>query len=249
VRCWHALVLLLVPVVATAQAAVTTRNTNLRRDASVNHSPIRLLQAKDTVTLLSTTKQAGFYHVIADDSTKGWMWARNLRVLTADNLLLPPAPPPAAPNLEIAGRHTYAGCGDGLWHHVYNPARLLIHQKCVTVTGIIVDPTAGNAHPKSDGVRHEADGDTHGWLKLDPQFVTMLNAGNQSKEDGNLVFELVCHYTVTQEDAKSSCQGFKDQTPIPKPGTHVKIRGTFVQDDNHQHWNEIHPVSSLRVIP
>jgi len=31
--------------------------------------------------------------------------------------------------------------------------------------GTIVDATNGG---KPDGVRHEADGDTHGWLKVDP---------------------------------------------------------------------------------
>jgi hypothetical protein len=77
----------------------------------------------------------------------------------------------------------------------------------------------------------------------------MLNAGNQSDQDKNLVFELLCHYPVTQTDATTSCTGFKDHTVIPKPGTHVEIRGTLVQDDNHAKWNEVHPVSSIRVIP
>src|ERR1700730_1156903 len=98
-------------------------------------------------------------------------------------------PPPAV----TLGSSTTAGCCDGLWKHVYHPERLIIHQQCVTVTGTIVDATNGN---RLDGDRHERDGDTHGWLKLDPQFTNMLNAGNTSDEHGNLVFELVCHYTV-----------------------------------------------------
>jgi len=53
----------------------------------------------------------------------------------------------------------------------------------------MVDATKGS---ERDGVRHEADGDTHGWLKLDSQFQNLLNAGNISDEGGNLVFEIVC---------------------------------------------------------
>ena len=39
----------------------------------------------------------------------------------------------------------------------------------------------------------------------------------------------------------------KDHTKIPSVGTHVVITGTFVQDTNHSKWNEIHPVSSIKV--
>ena len=48
-----------------------------------------------------------------------------------------------------------------------------------------MDATNGK---NADGVRHEADGDTHGWLKLDPAFTDLLNAGNVTAEDGNMVF-------------------------------------------------------------
>lgn len=139
------------------------------------------------------------------------------------------------------------GCGDGLWQHVYHPSRLLVKQDCVTVTGVIVDATAGQANHQADGMRHEPDGDTHGWLQVDPQFAAMINAGNTSDEGGNLVFEIVCHYTVTQPDAQSACSGFADHTTIPPVGSHVAITGTFVQEKNHKQWNEIHPVSRIQV--
>ena len=84
-------------------------------------------------------------------------------------------------------------------------------------------------------------------MKVDSQFANLLNAGNTSDEGGNLVFEIVCHFTVTQADAKAACVGFKDHTTIPPVGTHVAISGTFVQDTNHAKWNEIHPVSSIKV--
>jgi hypothetical protein len=118
--------------------------------------------------------------------------------------------------------------------------------ECVTVSGIIVDATNGHSQ---DGVRHEADGDTHGWLRLDPQFANLLNDGNVTAQSGNLVFEIVCHYHVTQADAKPACSAFTDPVAIPPVGSHVQMSGSFVQDNNHQRWNEIHPVSRIVVIP
>jgi hypothetical protein len=32
-------------------------------------------------------------------------------------------------------------------------------------------------------------------------------------------------------------------------GSHVRIVGTYVQDTFHAHWMEIHPVTSITVIP
>jgi len=136
-------------------------------------------------------------------------------------------------------------CDATLWKHVYNPSRLTVHDPCVSVTGTIVDATKGKRH---DGLRHEADGDTHGWLKLDPGQEKYLNAGNKSNEDGNLVFEVVCKFKVTQADAKVACSDYVSTIVIPPVGTHVRMTGSWVMDDNHAHWNEIHPVSRIEVI-
>jgi hypothetical protein len=139
------------------------------------------------------------------------------------------------------------GCGDSLWEHVYHPTRLLVQHDCVTITGTIVDATLNEATHQPDGVRHEADGDTHGWLKVDPTFSNLINPGNTSDEGGNLVFEIVCHYAVTQPDAVQPCTGFTDHLTIPPVGSHVAITGTLVTETNHAKWNEIHPVSSITV--
>ena len=231
------------------QTAVTTRSTNLRRDSSTRHAPIRLLEAGEQLSLLAPQKRNGYYHVETSDSASGWVWARNIRIDTAAAVaphLENVAPGPVVIGPAVPGSNSLAGCGDGLWHHVYHPNRLLVMNECVTVTGTIVDDTNGR---NSDGVRHEADGDTHGWLRPDPPFANLLDSGNRTAENGDLVFEIVCHYRVTQADAKPSCSTFADHTVIPPVGSHVAITGTFVQDTNHQRWNEIHPVSKILVVP
>jgi len=233
----------------SGQSAVTTRSTNLRRDPSTQHKPIRLLDVGEHLTLLSSQKQNGYYHVETSDSAKGWTWARNVRIDTA--VVVVPQPDSAARHPitigpAVPGTNSLAGCGDGLWQHVYHPSRLLVMNECVTLSGTIVDASNGR-YP--DGVKHEADGDTHGWLHVDPQFANLLNNGNVTAEGGNLVFEIVCHFHVTQADAKPACSTLSDHTAIPPVGTHVRMSGTFVQDTNHQRWNELHPVSRILVVP
>lgn len=231
------------------QSAVATRATNLRRDPSTRQTRIRLLPANERLTLLSSARRNGYYHVETTDSTNGWVLARNVRVDTTVTVV--PQPDSSAPSViaigpAVPGTNSLAGCGDGLWRHVYHPYRLLVMNECVTVTGMIVDATNGHT---GDGVRHEADGDTHGWLRPDPQFTNLLNNGNMTAQNGNLVFEIVCHYHVTQADAKPACGTFGDHTVIPPVGSHVRVSGAFVQDNNHARWNEIHPVSRIVVIP
>jgi hypothetical protein len=238
-----ALFLLSSPV--SGQTVTVKRNVNLRSDPSSEYSAIRLLTpAEPPLTLLDAMAESGYYHVRTANGEEGYVWAKNVKLNAS------PAAPAAAtiqPGPGVPGSESMVGCGDELWQHVYHPSRLLVKQDCVTVTGVVVDATANQSHHQADGVRHEGDGDTHGWLKVDPQFANLINAGNTSEEAGNLVFEIVCHYKVKQADAKPSCSGFQDHTVIPPVGSHVAITGTFVQEKNHAKWNEIHPVSSIKV--
>ena len=143
-----------------------------------------------------------------------------------------------------------AGCDASLWQHVYHPERLAVKQQCVSVTGTIVDATN---HQRRDGVRHEKDGDTHGWLKVDPEFESLLNDGNRKAEGGNLVFEVICQFKVKQKDAVQACKGFRSSVAIPPVGTRVRITGTLIEDDEkapkHYQWIELHPVTSIEVLP
>ena len=228
------------PGSAWAQQATTTRNVNLRRDPTTKSPVLDHLTKGDRLTLVDTTADSGFYHVKTEDDEVGWIFAKYVSI----SKVAPPVPPPPSPPGPVGTQ-----CDASLWSHVYHPQRLIVKQQCIAVTGTIVDATATQTIKQPDGVRHEKDGDTHGWLKLDPQFENLLNAGNISDEGGNLVFEIVCRFPVTQTDAKAACQKYTDHVTLPAVGSHVQIVGTYVQDTFHAQWNEIHPVTSISVVP
>jgi hypothetical protein len=235
------LVPLFVAIATFAQQATVKRNVILRSDSSTTSQALEHLKSGATVTLLDTAKQSGFYHIKAEDGQEGWAWARSISVEAAT-----PATP-KSPSTTPSTSGNAAQCDDSLWDHIYNPQRLIVKQKCIAVTGTLVDATKGKW---PDGVRHEADGDTHGWLEVDPEFKNLLNAGNLSNEGGNLVFEIVCKFHVTQADAVASCPStYRSPVQIPPVGSHVRIVGSYVQDTNHAKWVEIHPVTSITVLP
>src|SRR5512146_286305 len=103
---------------AHAQIAVIKRSTNLRPTSSTAHAALRELPAGDTVDLLSLHKRNGYVHVrTRDDSTAGWLYARNVVVDTGTVTVVEPVHPtgPAATPLEVAGTNSFVGCGDHLW--------------------------------------------------------------------------------------------------------------------------------------
>lgn len=217
-----------------AQQATVNRNVVLRRDPTTKSKALDHLVEGARLTLVDATSDSGFYHVRTEDDEVGWVSSKYITVSEATA----PAPEPTSLPADTQ-------CNASLWNHVYHSQRLIVKQQCIAVTGTIVDATKGK---KPDGVRHEGDGDTHGWLKLDSQYENLLNAGNISDEGGNLVFEIVCRFAVTQADAKAACQGYSDQVTLPPVGSHVRIVGSYVQDTFHAKWMEIHPVTSITVI-
>ncbi len=225
---------------ASAQKAVVRRNTVLRAGPSSSEANEGSLSPGDLVSLLDATPEHGYYQVQTSAGKDGWVFSRSLRIIASPSSSQPATDP------ESSGGQGAATCDETLWSHVYHPTRLVVKQPCTTVTGTIVDATNGR---EPDGVRHEADGDTHGWLKVDPGFEDLLNPGNLNNEGGNLVFEIVCKFNVTQTDAKPACNAFTSNIEIPPVGSHVQIVGSYVRDTNHAQWMEIHPVTSIKVIP
>lgn len=156
------------------------------------------------------------------------------------------------PGAETATASASPQCDSKLQSHVYDPDRLTAQQQCIAVTGTIVDATVDQSVHHADGVRHEPDGDSHGWLKVDPAFKKLLDNGNMTDEKGNLVFEIICRYPIAtgpaEDKARKACEGYTDRVKLPPLGSHVRMVGTYVHDDKHG-WNEIHPVTSITVVP
>jgi hypothetical protein len=234
------LILLICPFSVLGQTATTNRNVILRRDPSTASVALAHLPQGARLTLVDESPDSDFYHVRTEDDQVGWIYSKFV------TLSVPPTPPSAPPVPVTPPQPPETQCDATLWSHVYHAQRLIVKQQCAVVTGTIVDATAGK---KSDGVRHEADGDTHGWLKVDPQFENLLNAGNISDEGGNLVFEIVCRFPVSQRDAKAACANYTDQVSLPPVGSRVQMVGTLVQDSFHAQWMEIHPVTRITVLP
>jgi hypothetical protein len=221
---------------ALAQETTVLHHVYLRADPSTANPPIGTLRKGAKVTLVGTVPTDGFYHVKTMRGKEGWVGATYVAAGVQE------------PTAELTAPLSSAtGCDVTLWDHVYNPQRLIVKQKCISVTGTIMDATNGR---RSDGVRKETDGDTHGWLKVDSQFENLLNAGNMTNEGGNLVYEIVCRFRVSQVDAKAACPlTYHNPVQLPPVGSHVEILGSYVQDTNHAKWMEIHPVSKITVIP
>lgn len=144
-----------------------------------------------------------------------------------------------------ASKSTSVSCDSEFQKHVYNPQRLVHVKDCVVVEGVVVDATHGK---KKDGARHEADGDNHSWLRLDKEYEQYLNDGNKQFEEGNMVYELQCLFPVTQRDAISVCEGWRNPIKLPPVGAHVRMWGTLVTETNHGKWREIHPVTAWEAI-
>lgn len=233
------LVLLVSPFSSRAQQATANHDVILRRDPSTKSPVLKHLLEGDRLVLVDTNADSGFYHVRTEDDLVGWVYAKFVKVSQATSA-------PAGP---AAASQSPASCDASLWNHVYHSYRLIVKQQCIAVTGTIVDATANQKAHQPDGVRHEPDGDIHGWLKVDPEFENLLNAGNASDEGGNLVFEIVCRLPVRQQDARAACQNYTDSVSLPPVGSHVRIIGSYVQDTFHAQWMEIHPVTSITVIP
>ena len=231
------------PSISAAQQATTNRAVVLRRDPVRTAPVIEHLPKGDRLVLVQSAPDSGYYHVQTEDDQIGWVAKSYVSIDTTSSAPTTPTPPPVTSSGGSSGGIA-TGCDATLWAHVYHNTRLIVHQQCIAVTGTMVDATAGK---EPDGVRHEADGDTHGWLKVDPQFANLLNNGNQTAEGGNLVFEVICKYQVTQADAQSACANYTNKVTLAPVGSHVQILGVYVQDTFHAQWMEIHPVTSIMV--
>ncbi len=124
-------------------------------------------------------------------------------------------------------------CNASLWSHVYDPSRLTVVNRCISVTGTVTESS------------RDDDGDQHFLLKLDPGQDQLLKKRNMKKKGGDLVAEIVCANKVKIKKAKAACAGYSNRIGLPTVGAHVTVTGSYVID-THNGWAEIHPVSQLQ---
>jgi hypothetical protein len=147
-----------------AQEATTNHQVILRRDPTTSSPTLEHLSKGARLTLVDALPDSGFYHVKTENDRVGWVFAKYVTISTAEIPSLP-ATPIIPPSTE---------CDSSISVHVYHPKRLILKQECISVTGTIVDATATQSKHQTDGTRHEHDGDTHGWLKVDSGFENLL---------------------------------------------------------------------------
>ena len=128
-----------------------------------------------------------------------------------------------------------SACDPDLWKYVYNPSRLQVIEKCMTVTGVIEESSADD------------DGDQHMLLKLDAGQENLLKKKNIDKKNGDLVIEAVCINNITNKKVGGACNGYVNHVQLPKVGAYVKVTGSYVTD-THNGWTEIHPISKIEII-
>ena len=74
---------LFVPFLLCAQDVEVIRNVNLRRDPSTSQPPKRLLKPPDMLELVEPNPSNSYYHVVTSEGEEGWVWGRNVKILTA----------------------------------------------------------------------------------------------------------------------------------------------------------------------
>src|SRR5882762_587977 len=91
--------------VSTGQTAMVKRNVNLRSDPSTASDVIEGLKAGAELQLKESDQTNGFYHVTAGDGRDGWVWTRNIKVLTGTPTPISSASQPgmATPTAEPSG--------------------------------------------------------------------------------------------------------------------------------------------------
>lgn len=128
-----------------------------------------------------------------------------------------------------------AGCNPQLWSAVYHAERLVTIEECKTAEGEIYQ------------VRHEEDGDLH--ILLDVADASLINQKNRERQHGMLVLEAICQEKPKQANAIEPCANYAGPYFNVRKGMRVRVTGTYVRDDKHGGWMEIHPVTSLVPLP
>jgi len=85
------LFLSVVASVSLAQDATVIRNVNMRSEPTSASSSVRLLNPAEQLKLIETEESNGYYHVKTEDGTEGWVWGRNVRLVSATRAISSPS--------------------------------------------------------------------------------------------------------------------------------------------------------------
>ena len=81
----------LIPL-AASDTALVIKKSNLRKDPSAQHTPIRVLLPDEELTILDSTTAARYLKVKTEDKKTGWVWKGAVQILpdTAGNAPITP---------------------------------------------------------------------------------------------------------------------------------------------------------------
>jgi hypothetical protein len=128
------------------------------------------------------------------------------------------------------------GCDESLWNHIYNPGRLEVVNKCISVTGAVAK------------VEKLADGDYRIDVMLDGGFEVLTNEHNFDQYEGALPVRAICQHG--DKDNKAECTGLNKPLAIPAKGARVRVTGSYVLNRTTiKAAGEIYPATSIAVIP
>ena len=80
----------------------------------------------------------------------------------------------------------------------------------------------------------------HVWFHVDPQYASLPNSANNAYPQGDLLTEIICATTITQQDAVLACENYTNQIlPIPNSNQNITVTGPYVLDNVHGGWKYI----------
>jgi hypothetical protein len=136
---------------------------------------------------------------------------------------------------SIASFHT-EGCDESLSNHIYNPGRLEVVDKCISVTGTVAK------------VEKKDDGDSVIYIIPDKGYEVLTNEHNFNQHEGALPVRAICQHK--DKEKKAECSGLDKPLAIPAKGAHVRVTGSYVLNRTTINAaGEIYPATSITTIP
>jgi hypothetical protein len=85
-------VFLIVETAFAAEVIVKDHKATLRADPSTQRAPVAILQPAEHLELIDPSPTAGYYHVRSEEGDEGWVYARNVEIVTESAAAAAPRP-------------------------------------------------------------------------------------------------------------------------------------------------------------